>query len=78
MTDSTSRIGGQASGATAGYTSVAQTAEGGAARGAGTARSGSATPNAGRGRVERVFTLPQSPDQLDRSAPRGSYLNILA
>ena len=72
------RIGGSSSGATAGYASVTQTAEGSAARGSAASRNGSGAPGAGRGRVERVVTPNQSSDQLDRSAPRGTYLNLLA
>jgi len=77
MTNSSSRIGGSSSGVTAGYSSVTQTAEGAAARGSSAARTGSGAPGAGRGRVEKVTTSDQSPDQLNRNAPRGSYLNIL-
>ena len=78
MSNSTSRVGGPTSGVTAGYTSVTQTAEGAAARGTSASRSSSGAPASGRGRVEKVVTSTQSPDQIDRSAPRGSYLNILA
>ena len=78
MSDSTSRISGSSSGVTAGYASVTQTAEGAATRGAASSRGGSGTPASGRGRVDRVVNASQSPDQMDRSAPRGSYLNILA
>lgn len=79
MADSSNRIGGSSSGTTAGYASVTQTAEGAAARGSSAVRGNSAgTPGAGRGRVERVVSSNQSPDQLDRNAPRGTYLNLLA
>ena len=79
MADSSSRIGSPTTGTSATYAGVTQTAEGAAARGTATSRGGAAsgTPNAGRGRVERVVTPNKSADQLDRSAPRGTYLNIL-
>ncbi len=77
MADSTSRIGGSSSSVTAGYSGVSQTAEGAAARNTAAPRTGSGNPGSGRGRVELV--VPSSaPDQLDRNAPKGSYLNILA
>ena len=80
MSDGTGRIGGSTTNSAAAYSGVTQTAEGAAARASQSARnnSQSGTPGAGRGRVERVVSSSQSPDQLDRSAPRGTYLNILA
>ena len=81
MSNSSSRIGSTTTPTASTYTTISQTAEGAAARASAAPRSGggsSGAPNAGRGRVERVTTSPQSADQLDRSAPRGTYVNILA
>jgi hypothetical protein len=79
MADSTSRIGGASSGVAAGYSGVTQTAEGAASRNTAASRPGSGNPGAGRGRVERfTASSAQAPDQLDRNAPKGSYINILA
>ena len=82
MSDSSSRIGGSTTGTSSIYTGVTQTAEGAAARSSvaprsSTAGSGTGAPGGGRGRVERIVTGDKSADQLDRSAPRGTYLNIL-
>ena len=80
MADLTSRIGGASTGASSSYAGVTQTAEGAAVRSTATPRGAatSGTPGAGRGRVDRVTPASQSSEQLDRSAPRGTYLNILA
>ncbi len=77
MSNSSSRIGSSSTGTTRDYTSVSQTAEGAAARAGSSVRNNSGTPGGGKGRVERVLSPDQSVGSLDRSAPRGSYLNIL-
>lgn len=78
MADSSNRIGGSASGATRDFTAVSQTAEGAAARASTTAARGdSGSPGGGKGRVERVLNGDLSPSNFNRTAPRGTYLNIL-
>ena len=80
MSNSSSRIGNTTTPTASTYAAISQTAEGSAARSSAAPRSGgtSGVANAGKGRVERVVTSPKSAEQLDRSAPRGSYVNILA
>lgn len=80
MADLTSRIGGSSAGASNTYAGVTQSAEGAAVRSTATPRGAatSGTPGAGRGRIDRVSSVNQTSEQLDRSAPRGTYLNILA
>lgn len=77
MADSSNRIGGSASGATRDYTAVSQTAEGAATRASAAPRGDSGSPGGGKGRVERVLPGDLSPGNLNRAAPRGTYLNIL-
>lgn len=78
MANSSSRIGGSSTGATRDYTSVSQSAESAAARAGSTVRNNnSGSPGGGKGRVERVLSSDQSASSLDRSAPRGTYLNIV-
>jgi hypothetical protein len=78
MSNSSNRIGGSGAGVTRDFTSVSQTSEGAAARAGSAARNNnSGAPGGGKGRVERILSPDQSGMSLDRSAPRGTYLNIL-